>query len=620
MMKFNRIFPFALLICAFLVLLSAACSSGDESETSTRVESQTPTETVIPTQTPVPPSASFSIDVESGSAPLTVRFTDTSAGESTQVEWDFGDGTTSNDASPSHDYTIAGTYDVKLTISGPGGADASAMPGLITVQAGPPMGLVVSPANPVVAIQETLGFTAIVVDEFGNALPGTPTWTVTGVGGSITDDGIFTAGIAADTFTDIVTAAFQSDDGEIVANVSVSVEAGPVAQVSVEPAEATLEIGGSQPFILTVLDEFGNPVNDFLSSWSVSSDAGAIDADGVLTSGTKAGVFLGTVQVDVVKGQDRFSASADVIIKSDPLASIEVSPSFARVEDGGSQMFEATALDQFGNSIDGVALLWTATGGEISQSGSFTAVEQGSGYEVTASASVGEKDAAGSADVYILSSIDLYLGLGSDTNAAHSFAEPILAAVSGAPTDFEDGFSTSDNGWTFDVGAGVATPQGTMEIQDGVMRISNLVGQIIINGGAWTHSKDFVLEIDTRVAQGDLSTIQKFFFHLAGSNYFNIHLGSRDQSWQYIKGTNAGGGTLDRGTGGSPIGETTRYKLVVRGSEAVIYLNDDAILYLNDSDLDNSGMITFGCLTSIEAICEFDNVKFWDLANIPDLP
>ncbi len=59
---------------------------------------------------------------------------------------------------------------------------------------------------------------------------------------------------------------------------------------------------------------------------------------------------------------------------------------------------------------------------------------------------------------------------------------------------------------------------------------------------------------------------------------------------------------------------------VVRGVEAVIYLNNEAILYLNDPDLDRSGMTTFGCQSIIETVCEFDNVKYWNLANVPNLP
>ena len=130
----------------------------------------------------------------------------------------------------------------------------------------------------------------------------------------------------------------------------------------------------------------------------------------------------------------------------------------------------------------------------------------------------------GSATVDIPSSLDLYRRLGSLAEEAHAFAEPILAVINKAPPDFQDDFAADDKGWRFNRGAGVDTVRGTMEIQDGVMRISDLIGQIIINGGAWTVSKDFVFEVDARLVKGDFSSIQKFFFHQVAGNYFNIHL------------------------------------------------------------------------------------------------
>lgn len=48
-----------------------------------------------------------------------IQFTNTSA-KTGNVTWDFGDGTTSNEANPIHKYAKAGTYQVKLTIDGVG--------------------------------------------------------------------------------------------------------------------------------------------------------------------------------------------------------------------------------------------------------------------------------------------------------------------------------------------------------------------------------------------------------------------------------------------------------------------------------------------------------------------
>ncbi|QLC49735.1 PKD domain-containing protein [Methanolobus zinderi] len=66
------------------------------------------------TETPV---ASFSADVTEGKVPLEVQFTDTSSGDPTSWEWDFGDGETSDSQNASHVYTEAGAFDVSLTVS-----------------------------------------------------------------------------------------------------------------------------------------------------------------------------------------------------------------------------------------------------------------------------------------------------------------------------------------------------------------------------------------------------------------------------------------------------------------------------------------------------------------------
>ena len=78
-------------------------------------------------------SADFSADVTSGIAPLTVQFTDLSTGDYDTLGWDFGDGSTSAEANPSHVFTEAGTYTVSLTASGDGGTDVETKTAYITV-------------------------------------------------------------------------------------------------------------------------------------------------------------------------------------------------------------------------------------------------------------------------------------------------------------------------------------------------------------------------------------------------------------------------------------------------------------------------------------------------------
>lgn len=67
------------------------------------------------------PAASFTAsDTVGNCPPLLVHFTNTSS-RYTSLQWDFGDGNTSDKVNPSHYYTIPGVYYATLTITGPGG-------------------------------------------------------------------------------------------------------------------------------------------------------------------------------------------------------------------------------------------------------------------------------------------------------------------------------------------------------------------------------------------------------------------------------------------------------------------------------------------------------------------
>ncbi len=65
------------------------------------------------------PFASFEADITRGCPGTMVNFRDLSLQDTTIIgwEWDFGDGTTSRDQNPSHQYTVPGTYDVQLIIT-----------------------------------------------------------------------------------------------------------------------------------------------------------------------------------------------------------------------------------------------------------------------------------------------------------------------------------------------------------------------------------------------------------------------------------------------------------------------------------------------------------------------
>ncbi len=112
----------------YTVSLTATNAYGSDIETKTGYI----TVTNPPTN---PPVAAFSGTPTSGTAPLTVVFTDASTYNPTSWSWTFGDGGTSTAQNPSHTYTAAGTYTVVLTATNAYGSDSETKTGYITVTA-----------------------------------------------------------------------------------------------------------------------------------------------------------------------------------------------------------------------------------------------------------------------------------------------------------------------------------------------------------------------------------------------------------------------------------------------------------------------------------------------------
>ena len=90
----------------------------------------------VPTVTA--PVADFTASPTSGTAPLTVAFTDESTNVPTEWLWDFGDGDLTNNTmqNPVHTYATAGTYNVTLTATNAAGSDDETKTGYIMVTTG----------------------------------------------------------------------------------------------------------------------------------------------------------------------------------------------------------------------------------------------------------------------------------------------------------------------------------------------------------------------------------------------------------------------------------------------------------------------------------------------------
>lgn len=85
-----------------------------------------------------PPQSAFAMTPSSGTAPLTVTFSNASTGSPSAWLWNFGNGTSSTLASPPPvTYSVAKTYTVSLTVSNSAGSSTSSK--TLVVNLGPPV-------------------------------------------------------------------------------------------------------------------------------------------------------------------------------------------------------------------------------------------------------------------------------------------------------------------------------------------------------------------------------------------------------------------------------------------------------------------------------------------------
>ncbi|MBU0982367.1 MAG: PKD domain-containing protein [candidate division Zixibacteria bacterium] len=246
----------------------------------------------VNTGPPPAPVANFSGSPTSGTEPLTVAFTDASTGSITSWAWTFGDGGTSTAQNPGHTYTSAGTYNVSLTVTGPGGSDAETKTGYITV-------------NPCVA--PTAGFTGSPTSgdyplnvTFSNSSTGATSYAWTfGDGGTSTATNPNHTYTAAGTYTVVLTATNSCGNDVFTRTNYITVTTPPCYA----PVAAFVGSPTSGDFPLTV--NFTDNSTNSPTSWSWTfGDGGTSTAQNPSHTYTAAGTYTVTLTATNACGSD----------------------------------------------------------------------------------------------------------------------------------------------------------------------------------------------------------------------------------------------------------------------------------------------------------------------------
>jgi PKD repeat protein len=217
-------------------------------------------EALGPPPPPEPPVANFSGSPTTGTAPLTVAFTDNSTGAPTTWAWTFGDGGASTTRNPSHVYVAAGTYSVTLTATNALGSDTVTKTNYITV----------SPPQPPVAAfngSPVTGITPLTVAFTDNSTGAPTSWAWTfGDGGTSTAQNPSHVYTIAGTYSVTLTAtnAVGSDTITKAAYITVT-PPPPDFSISVSPTKQTVHRGDSTSYTVSL-----TPSNGFTGQVTLS--------------------------------------------------------------------------------------------------------------------------------------------------------------------------------------------------------------------------------------------------------------------------------------------------------------------------------------------------------------
>ncbi len=294
-----------------------------------------------PPAPPAPPAAAFSADATSGTAPLTVHFTDQSTGSPTSWSWDFdNDGTADSTArNPTHAYDAAGTYSVRLTVTNAGGNDSEEKGSYITVTEPEPLppGPPAPPAPPAAAFSaDATSGTAPLTVQFSDNSTGNPTaweWDFDNDGDidSTEQNPAHTYGAAGTYVVRLTVANSGGSDAEEKAGYIAVTEpespapepppAEPEAPVLVLPVAAFTSDVVSGPAPLTVLFTDNSTGNPAAWEWDFDND-GDIDSTEQNPAHTfdAAGMYDVKLTVSNAAGRD-YEAKADSVTVTAPASS-----------------------------------------------------------------------------------------------------------------------------------------------------------------------------------------------------------------------------------------------------------------------------------------------------------
>lgn len=221
-----------------------------------------------------------------------------------------------------------GTYVVTASIEGRSSVSVTFY---VTASTALTTSVKISPSTTTLLTGSSQLFTAQAFDSYGNEIANvTPGWAVVAGGGTITDEGIFTAGSTTRVFTNTVSATINGVTG--YASVTVTTlpgitgdnreGAGQIDRLVLSPLESSITVGGTIGFNVSALDRYNQEVDPAKLSYVWEATGGSTEASNAnkttFTAGQSPESASISVQVTQAEEQLTKSAQTNITVKPNP--------------------------------------------------------------------------------------------------------------------------------------------------------------------------------------------------------------------------------------------------------------------------------------------------------------
>lgn len=225
--------------------------------------------------------------------------------------------------------------------------------GLVTVVYNTTASVAVTPPSSTVLVNGTEQLAATTRDEIGDVISGrTVTWQTSAASVATVNSSGLVQGVSAGQAT--ITATSDGHSG----TANVTVEAPPVATVSVTPSSPTIGVNGTVQLTALPKDANGADLSGRVVTWFTSAGGTAT----VSSSGLVTGIAAGQATITAMsEGQSGSTTVTVQPLPPPPVASVAVTPPSSTVLVNATTQLTATMSDANGAVLSGRAVTWATS-------------------------------------------------------------------------------------------------------------------------------------------------------------------------------------------------------------------------------------------------------------------